>query len=130
MASKRIGARYNCLIKIKYKSTDGKINGYCFTKDLSKEGAGLPLDRYIAPSKSLILEIDLPENEKKFVAETKVAWCKKNRSHWEPLYSAGVKFKKINAGSMEKLLNFASDHEWQKNDFEKDLETDSLPIIR
>lgn len=128
MKERRRFERYNSLVEIKYKTIDGKEEGYCFTKDLSKGGLGVPLNKYISPHKKLIIEMDLAGGEK-ITAEASVAWSKKNKVPWEALYSAGLEFKKIDPALAEKLANFASAHQWHKNDFEKELEKNEVPLI-
>lgn len=129
MRNRRRFARYRSLVEVKYKSPDGVAAGYSFTKDLSKGGAGLPLDKYISPHKRLILEIDLPASGEKIIAEGVIMWCRKNTAHWGPLYIAGLKFEKIDPVYLEQLVKFASTHEWEKTEFERALEGNNVPII-
>ena len=129
MRDRRRFERYNCLIEIKYKSLDGKAMGYCLTKDLSKEGLAVPLDKYLPPYRRLSIEIDLPDGDGKIVARALVIWCRRNKFHWQPLYSAGLRFEGVDPDSIEKLLKFASTHQWQKSEFERELEENKVPIV-
>lgn len=129
MKERRQFERYNSLVEIKYKSADGDLEGYCFTKDLSKGGVNLPLDRYISPYKRLILEIRLPGEKAGIATRGLVVWSRRNKFHWESVYSAGLRFENIDPDFLEKVVDFASRHQWCKNNFEKDLENNNVPLI-
>lgn len=129
MRERRKFFRYNCLVEIKYRSLDGKIEGYCFTKDLGEGGINLPSDRYIPPFNKLSLEIILPDADAKIVATGLIVWSRKNSCHWEALYSAGLEFENIDASSARKLAMFANTHQWRKSAFEQDLEENKVPLV-
>ena len=122
-------ARYHCLIQIKYKYLDGQESGACLTKDVSRGGACLPLPVYLEPHRKLIIEIDLSDGKEKIITESKIAWCRKNRMHWEPLYSAGIEFNRIEAEAAQRLVDFARIHVWEKNSFEEALEHGEVPLL-
>jgi len=129
MANRRRSPRYKCLLEVKYKSLNGKRKGYCLTKDLSKGGIGIPLDQHISPHKRFVIEISLPGREGKIVIKTLVVWCKRNRFHWQALFGAGLQFEKIDPELVEKLLQFARTHQWQKSRFEERLENKEFPVL-
>ncbi|MCX5716433.1 MAG: PilZ domain-containing protein [Candidatus Omnitrophica bacterium] len=129
MKNRRRFERYECLVEIRYKSADGKIEGYSFSKDLSRGGICLPLDTHISPYTRLEIVIDLPSEGKRIIASGIVVWSHKNTCHWEPLYSAGLKFERMDPVSAENLISFASNHRWQKTDFEQRLEHNQVPLV-
>lgn len=129
MANRRRSPRYKCLLKIKYKSLDGKKKGYCLSRDLGKGGIGIPLDRHISPRKRFIIEVSLPDREDKIVIKTSVVWCRRNRFHWQALFGAGLQVEKIDPELVERLLEFARTHQWQKNHFEEQLENKEVPVF-
>jgi c-di-GMP-binding flagellar brake protein YcgR len=130
MTEKRKFPRYNCLLEVRYRSNDGKNEGYSFTKDLNKGGLSLPLERYISPRRNLMLDISLPNDNSRIETESIIVWCRKNKEHWQSLYSAGLQFKQIDPDARERLVNYANRHQWRKNDFEKALEENKVAIIK
>ncbi|NQU74117.1 MAG: PilZ domain-containing protein, partial [Candidatus Omnitrophica bacterium] len=90
---------------------------------------GIPLEQHISPHKRFIIEISLPGREDKIVIKTLVVWCRRNKFHWQALFGAGLQFEKIDPELVEKLLQFARTHQWQKSHFEERLENREIPIL-
>ncbi|MEI8176136.1 MAG: PilZ domain-containing protein [Candidatus Omnitrophota bacterium] len=129
MENKREYERFVCLVEVRYQGIDGKESGYCFSKDISQSGMCLPLDRPLPVDRKLIIEVDLPDGGGKFKAESTVRWCSKGSSHWESLYCAGIRFEKIDPGLAEKLVSFARSHQYNKSEFEHNLENHRIKVI-
>ena len=121
--------RYQSLIQIKYKYLDGQEPGVCLSRDISKGGACLPLPTNLEPHQKLIIEIDLRDGKEKIIAETKIAWCRKNKMPWEAFYSAGIEFSRIETAEAQRLVDFARVHIWEKNSFEDALEHGEVPLL-
>lgn len=121
--------RYQSLVQIKYKYLNGQESGACLSKDISRGGACLPLPSYLEPHRKLIIEIDLRDGKEKIIAESEIAWCRKNKMSWEAFYSAGVEFSKIEVGEAQRLVDFARIHIWEKNSFENALERGGVPLL-
>lgn len=128
MKERRKYVRYHTLFPVRYHSDNNRIVGYSLTKDLSREGLGIPSDTYLPPRSKLNIEISIPQGQK-ISAKVVVVWSKRNKNSWEPLYSSGLKFEEIDLASLEKLIDIARQHQWQKSDYEKSLEENSEPAL-
>lgn len=127
---KRRFERMESLVSVKYASPTGEIAGFSITKDLSEGGVGLPVSGKIPKGTEVELAITIPENGcRQINARGVIAWSKRNFEHWKSRYSAGVEFLKIDSGDKDKLIEYARRHRWIKNDFERALEEDKVPVL-
>lgn len=122
MKERRRFPRYRCLLGMRYRSSDGKESGSCFTKDVSAGGLCIPLLKPLNTHKPLIIDIDMPENGGKLTFTSSVRWCRRSTHHWESPYSAGIQFENADPFILERVISFARTHPWAKNDFERALE--------
>lgn len=127
---RRVFERIDSLVNIKYKGRAYKTQGNSLSRDVSKEGIGMPVNNRIPPGTTLDLNIILEKNmREEIVAAAKVMWSKRNMEHWKPRYSAGLKFFEISSVDQDRLVRYAEENRWVKSDFERSLEENKIPVL-
>ena len=127
---RRAFERIDSLVNIKYQGRSYKAQGNSLSRDVSKEGVGMPVNSRIPPGTTLDLNIILEKNKREeIIASAKVVWSRRNEEHWKPRYSAGLKFLEISSADQDRLVRYAGENRWVKSDFERSLEENKIPVL-
>ena len=103
----RVNKQLNVICRV-IEKPDSRWSAFTFSKDISGEGICLSLPEILPEDAVVNLEFDLPGG-KHILAQGKVVWAKEAESPaagGKRVFTAGVKFVKINNKHKNDLVNF------------------------
>lgn len=111
--------RFDTFLSVKFKDENNvEARGISLSKDLSREGMKITLDKGLKQGAVCDLEIDIPDDPKPIRTSAEIVWTKKNKSQ-DPSFEVGVRFVMMDPVDKFRVLDYAYNHwlETKVNDF-------------
>ncbi|MFH1784109.1 MAG: PilZ domain-containing protein [bacterium] len=109
MKERRQYIRIKARLYIRYKSLeDEKIEGHCWSRDISVAGIGVLIKEKLNPGMLMELTIDIQDKQRPLIVRTKVYWQVENpqdEEASEKLYRTGMVFVDIGDEKTNRIEN-------------------------
>ncbi|KPK42759.1 MAG: hypothetical protein AMJ78_01195 [Omnitrophica WOR_2 bacterium SM23_29] len=111
MEERRKYMRFDVSLNIEYMVSGNSIpiEGISFSKNLSREGMQLILDKNLVPGMELEFKLRIPGDAAPIYAKGAIVWLDKAKKKGEP--SVGIRFSQISAFDRNRILEYVY-NEW------------------